>query len=113
MTDYPTFIQQGYDMGSGPTESFGGCLTKRLEGAGMRRDKDNGEAAMALANLCSSHLWNNTGILIIWPLNSPEIILTHYRKKIGMVQFHMPKGGTFQTGAMAMDNHNSLSKQEL
>ncbi len=30
-----------------------------------------------------------------------------------MVQFHMPKGNTFQAGAMAMNNHKSLSKQEL
>jgi hypothetical protein len=58
MTDYPSFIQQGYDIGSGPTESFCGCLTKRLKGAGMRWDKDNAEAVMALAGLYSSHLWN-------------------------------------------------------
>jgi len=57
MTDYPSFIQQGYDIGSGPTESFCGCLTKRLKGAGMRWDKDNAEAVMALAGLYSSHLW--------------------------------------------------------
>ena len=31
----------------------------------------------------------------------------------GMVQFHMPKGNTFQAGAMGTNNHNSLSKQEL
>jgi hypothetical protein len=30
-----------------------------------------------------------------------------------MVQFHMPKGNTFQAGAMGTNNHNSLSKQEL
>ena len=59
MTDYPSFIRQGYDIGSGPTESFCGCLTKRLKGAGMRWDKDNAEAVMALAGLYSSHLWAN------------------------------------------------------
>jgi hypothetical protein len=59
MTDYPSFIQQGYDIGSGPTESFCGCLTKRLKGAGMRWDKNNAEAVMALAGLYSSHLWDN------------------------------------------------------
>ena len=30
-----------------------------------------------------------------------------------MVQFHVPKGNTSQAGAMATNNHNSLSKQEL
>jgi hypothetical protein len=33
MTDYPAFVQQGYDIGSGPTESFCGCLTNRLKGS--------------------------------------------------------------------------------
>jgi len=57
MTDYPSFLQKGYDIGSGPTESFCKCLTKRLKGAGMRWDKDNAEAIMAMASLYSSHLW--------------------------------------------------------
>ena len=65
MTDYPSFIEQGYDIGSGPTESFCGCLTKRLKGAGMRWDKDNAEAVMALASLYSSHLWNK-----YWNINN-------------------------------------------
>ena len=58
MTDYPSFLKRGYDIGSGPTESFCGCLTKRLKGAGMRWDKDNAEAVMALASLYSNNLWN-------------------------------------------------------
>ena len=58
MTDYPSFLKLGYDIGSGPTESFCGCLTKRLKGAGMRWDKDNAEAVMALASIYSSNLWN-------------------------------------------------------
>ncbi len=65
MTDYPSFLQQGYDIGSGPTESFCGCLTKRLKGAGMRWDKDNAESVMALASLYSSHLWDK-----YWQLGS-------------------------------------------
>jgi len=65
MTDYPSFIKQGYDIGSGPTESFCGCLTKRLKGAGMRWDKDNAEAVMALASLYCSHLWNK-----YWNINN-------------------------------------------
>jgi len=58
MTDYPSFRQAGYDCGSGPTESFCGTLTARLKGRGMRWDKDNAEAVMALACLEDSHLWD-------------------------------------------------------
>ncbi len=58
MTDYPLFIEGDYDIGSGPTESFCGCLTKRLKGSGMRWDKGNAEAVMALASIYYSNLWN-------------------------------------------------------
>ncbi len=57
MTDYPTFRQLGYDCGSGPTESFCGCLTVRLKGRGMKWDEDNAEAIMALGSLYYSNLW--------------------------------------------------------
>jgi len=57
MTDYPAFVEQGYDIGSGPTESFCGCLTNRLKGSGMRWDKDNAEAVMSLASLYYSNQW--------------------------------------------------------
>jgi len=57
MTDYPTFRQRGYDCGSGPTESLCGRLTDRLKGPGMRWDKANAEAMMALACLYHSGLW--------------------------------------------------------
>jgi hypothetical protein len=59
MTDYPSFRAAGYDCGSGPTESFCGCLTKRLKGRGMRWDKDNAEAMMALGSVYYSHLWSD------------------------------------------------------
>lgn len=59
MTDYPSYRQMGYDCGSGPTESFCGTLTKRLKGRGMRWDKDNAEAMMALGSLYYSNLWRN------------------------------------------------------
>lgn len=59
MTDYPTFRERGYDCGSGPTESFCGCLTSRLKGRGMRWDKDNAESIMALSGLYHSNLWAN------------------------------------------------------
>ena len=58
MTDYPSFIDRGYDIGSGPTESFCGCLTQRLKGPGMRWDTDNAEAVMALASIYYSHQWD-------------------------------------------------------
>ncbi len=58
MTDYPTFLDLGYDIGSGPTESFCGCLTKRLKGSGMRWDKDNADAIMAIASIYYSNQWN-------------------------------------------------------
>lgn len=58
MTDYPYFLDLGYDIGSGPTESFCGCLTKRLKGSGMRWDTDNAEAVMALASIYCSNQWN-------------------------------------------------------
>ena len=51
MTDYPYFLDLGYDIGSGPTESFCGCLTKRLKDSVMRWDTDNAEAVMALASI--------------------------------------------------------------
>lgn len=57
MTDYPEFINKGYDIGSGPTESFCGCLTKRLKGSGMRWDSGNAEAIMALGSVYYSNLW--------------------------------------------------------
>jgi len=57
MTDYPRFRQLGYDCGSGPTESQCGTLTARLKGPGMRWDKSNAEAMMALACIYHSGLW--------------------------------------------------------
>lgn len=58
MTDYPRFKQLGYDCGSGPTESLSGVLTDRLKGPGMRWDKPNAEAMMALACIHHSGLWS-------------------------------------------------------
>ena len=58
MTDYPTFREKGYDCGSGPTESVCGRLTKRLKGSGMRWDKDNAQAVMALASIYYAGQWN-------------------------------------------------------
>lgn len=57
MTDYPAFRAKGYDCGSGPTESFCGCLTRRLKGRGMRWDGDNAEAVMAIASVYYTNQW--------------------------------------------------------
>lgn len=56
-TDYPHFREQGYDCGSGPTESQCGTLTHRVKGAGMRWDADNVESMMVLAALDHSRQW--------------------------------------------------------
>ena len=48
---------EGYDCGSGPTESQCGTLTARVKGAGMRWDADNAESMMVLAALDHSRLW--------------------------------------------------------
>jgi hypothetical protein len=57
MMRYPEFQAAGYEIGSGPTEAFCKTLTSRLKGQGMRWDKSNAEAIMALASVRSSHLW--------------------------------------------------------
>jgi len=59
MTDYPRFREQGYDCGSGPTESQCGTTTARVKGPGMRWDADNAEAMLALAALDHSNLWGD------------------------------------------------------
>ena len=59
MTDYPSYRQIGYDCGSGPTESFCGTLTIRLKGRGMRWDRDNADALMALGSVYYSDLWQD------------------------------------------------------
>jgi hypothetical protein len=56
-TDYPSFRQQGYDCGSGPTESQCGTLTARVKGPGMRWDSDSIESMLALAALDHSQQW--------------------------------------------------------
>lgn len=57
MLDYPAFRARGFDIGSGPTEAFCKTLTARLKGSGMRWNRRNAEAVMALAALEHSHLW--------------------------------------------------------
>jgi hypothetical protein len=58
MTDYPRFRAEGYDCGSGPTESVCGRLTQRLKGSAMRWDPANAESMMALASTYYSGQWD-------------------------------------------------------
>ena len=55
--DYPAFRALGYDLGSGPTESYCKVLTARLKGRGRRWDRPNADALMALAAVEHSRLW--------------------------------------------------------
>ncbi len=58
MLDYPTFVQRGFDVGSGPTEAACKTLTLRLKGRGRRWNRPNAEAVMALEALRQSRLWH-------------------------------------------------------
>jgi len=49
MMDYPRFIAEGYDIGSGPTEAKCKTVPRRIKGSGMRWDFPNVEAIAALA----------------------------------------------------------------
>ncbi len=59
MCDYPKFIEQGWQIGSGPTEAFCKTLTARLKGSGMRWDSPNAEGIMALAAMDQSGQWQS------------------------------------------------------
>jgi hypothetical protein len=49
MMDYPRFVAEGYDIGSGPTEAKCKTVPRRLKGSGMRWNLPNAEAIAALA----------------------------------------------------------------
>jgi hypothetical protein len=57
MIRYPEFIENDWQIGSGPTEATCKTLTARLKGSGMRWDAANAEAIMALEALSQSGLW--------------------------------------------------------
>ena len=59
MYDYPKFIEQGWQIGSGPTEAMCKVLTYRLKGAGMRWDRPGADAIMALIALEQSNTWKS------------------------------------------------------
>jgi len=58
MINYPEFIQRGWQIGSGPTESRCKTSTSRLKGRGRRWDMSNAEAVAALTTLRDSGQWN-------------------------------------------------------
>jgi hypothetical protein len=57
MIKYPQFLEQGRQIGSGPTESMCKATTLRIKGVGMRWDADNAEALMAIEALDQSGGW--------------------------------------------------------
>jgi hypothetical protein len=57
MIKYPQFLEQGRQIGSGPTESMCKAVKQRVKGRGMRWDGDNAESIMALEALEQSGAW--------------------------------------------------------
>lgn len=57
LLDYPRCDRMGWDVGSGSTESMCGAMTRRLKMRGMRWDRDNAEAMMALETLEQMEGW--------------------------------------------------------
>jgi hypothetical protein len=62
MIRYPVFREQGWQIGSGPTESQCKLSTKRLKGHGRRWDRPNAAAVAALDTLDRSGQWQT-----YWP----------------------------------------------
>ncbi len=58
LLDYPHCERMGWDVGSGSTESMCGAMTRRLKQRGMRWDRDNAEAMMALESLEQTNGWS-------------------------------------------------------
>jgi hypothetical protein len=59
MIKYPAFLEQGRQIGSGPTESMCKATTLRIKGVGMRWDADNAEALMGMEALEQSGAWQD------------------------------------------------------
>jgi hypothetical protein len=59
-TDYPTYRQKGWDIGSGPTEAGCKIIGERLKGSGMRWAEDGAATVAALRALYVSggNLWD-------------------------------------------------------
>ena len=54
MLDYPHYMEEGFQIGSGPTESQCKCLTSRLKGRGRRWNRNAIDAHLALSCLQSN-----------------------------------------------------------
>ena len=59
-TDYPSYLQNGWDIGSGPTEAGCKIIGERLNGSGMRWVEDGAATVAALRSLYVSGgaLWD-------------------------------------------------------
>jgi hypothetical protein len=58
MIRYPEFLEKGWQIGSGPTESQCRVVPDRVKGSGMRWDGGNAEALMALEAMRNSGQWD-------------------------------------------------------
>jgi hypothetical protein len=67
MIKYPEFLEQGRDIGSGPTESMCRATTERIKGVGMRWEAANAEALIALEALDQSGEWKGYWALCLRP----------------------------------------------
>ena len=57
MIQYPTFLELGRQIGSGPTESMCKATPQRIKGGGKRWDGVNAESIMSLEALEQSGGW--------------------------------------------------------
>lgn len=69
MIRYPSFRANGWQIGSGPTESQCKLCTKRLKGYGRRWDRPNATAVAALDTLDRNGQWRQ-----FWPKACPVAI---------------------------------------
>lgn len=69
MIAYDEFERQGWQVGSGPIEAMCKATTRRLKGPGMRWDRDNAEAIMALESIYQSKLWDRYWTNALWNRN--------------------------------------------
>lgn len=51
MTDYPRFLAEGFQIGSGPTETQCKCMESRLKGRGRRWNRSGIDAHLAISCL--------------------------------------------------------------
>ena len=58
MIRYDEFERRGWHIGSGPIEAMCKATTRRLKGSGMRWNRENAEAMMALEALYQSKQWD-------------------------------------------------------